>query len=126
MGMFDTLYIDTDKLPLSDKEKKLLGKNPDFQTKDWDCVMTEIFITENGDLEVNEWEYEVVPEKDRPHPNDKGILGIIGSLKRVGERRVKQDYTGCINFYTGGKLGWIEFNANFIEGNLKSIEKIND
>jgi hypothetical protein len=38
MGMFDTLYINTNRLPISRAEKKLLGENPEWQTKDWELV----------------------------------------------------------------------------------------
>ena len=34
MGMFDNLIINTDKLPVTDEEKKLIGKNPNWQTKE--------------------------------------------------------------------------------------------
>ena len=67
MGMFDYLFIDTKMLPVSDEEKILIGNEPGWQTKDFDNILTEIYITNDGELKINRWEYDVVPKEERPH-----------------------------------------------------------
>jgi len=120
--MFDYLIISTDKLPVTDEEKKKIGKNPGWQTKDFDCQMTEIYITDEGELKMNHWEYETVPKEERPHPNDDGLLGMMGMLKRVNERLETIPMHGYVNFYTDVKGDWYEFNAKFTNGKLELIE----
>jgi len=123
MGMFDRLYIDTNILPISEEEKLKLGKNPEWQTKSLDCELTEVYITDNGELKVNKFVYDVVEKKDRPYPNKDGILGLAGSLKRVNERLVTVKHDGIVNFYTDVENEWFEFNAHFIDGILIYIKK---
>lgn len=122
MGMFDSLYINTDMLPISDKEKELIGGNVEWQTKSYENMLTAIFITDDGLLEVDQFELEEVPKEERPNPHDEGILGLMGSLKRVNERRELITYHGIINFYTSVKGKWYSFNAKFTNGKLESIE----
>jgi len=124
MGMFDTLKINMDKLPLTPEERKGLGKEPWFQTKDFDCTLTEVYITDEGELKINRWEYESVPMEERPHPNEEGLLGIVGSLRRGNERLETIPYHGYVNFYTDGKDDrWYEFNAKFTDGKLVEVTK---
>ena len=122
MGMFDNLIISTDKLPVSDEEKKRIGENPGWQTKDFDCQLTEIYITDDGELKENKWNYEMVPKEERPHPDDEGILGMMGSIKRVNERLEVIPMHGYVNFYSNIGEDWYEFNAKFTDGKLESIE----
>lgn len=122
MGMFDTLIINTDKLPVSDEEKARIGKNPGWQTKDFDCEMTVIYITDDGELKIKEFEYEVVPKEQRPHPNAKGIMGLQGSLREVNVRLVTEPHHGNVNFYNRIGDDWYEFNTKFTDGKLVSIE----
>ncbi len=86
MGMFDKLYINTQRLPLSRAERKRLGNDPGWQTKDLDCILTEVYITDEGELKVNHWEYESVPRAERAYPDEEGRLGNMGSLRRVNQR----------------------------------------
>lgn len=122
MGMFDYLYIDTEMLPVSKEEKEAIGKNPGWQTKDWDCILTEIYITNDGELKVNEWKYVTVPKEERPHPNEEGLLGMMGSIRRENERLEKKDYHGYITFYGDINSEWYEFVAKFTDGKLTSLE----
>lgn len=122
MGMYDNLIINTDKLPVTDEEKKLIGENPGWQTKDFDCDLTEIYITDEGELKINRWNYEEVPEEERPHPNGEGLLGLMGSLRRVNERLETIQYHGYVNFYSNIGDDWYEFFAKFTDGKLISIE----
>lgn len=122
MGMYDNLIINTDKLPVTDEEKKLIGENPGWQTKDFDCYLTEIYITDEGELKINRWNYEEVPNEERPYPNGEGLLGLMGSLRRVNERLEAIQHNGYVNFYS--KIGddWYEFYAKFTDGKLVSID----
>ena len=122
MGMFDNLYIHTDMLPVSDLEKQIIGNNPGWQTKCFDCELTEIYITDNGELKINRFNYEDVPKKDRPYPNDEGLLGLSGSIRRVNERLETIPYHGVIHFYSNIVGDWYEFFAKFTDGKLESIE----
>lgn len=122
MGMYDNLIINTDKLPVTDAEKKLIGKNPNWQTKDFDCDLTEIYITDEGELKINRWSYEEVPKEERRHPDGEGLLGLMGSLRRVNERLETIQHHGYVNFYSNIGDEWYEFFAKFTDGKLVSIE----
>jgi len=122
MGMFDNLIISTDKLPITDEEKLKIGNNPGWQTKDFDCDLTEIYITDEGELKINRWNYETVPKKERPHPKAEGLLGLIGSLRRVNEHLETILYHGYVNFYSSINGDWYEFFAKFTNGKLECIE----
>ena len=53
MGMYDTLYISPDKLPISDKEKEFIKThkpNCDWQTKSLDSILGTYEITDEGKL----------------------------------------------------------------------------
>ena len=131
MGMFDTLYISTNRLPITRAEKKLLSENPGWQTKDWESVLAEIYITDEGEFKVNRWEYEEVPKVERPHPEADGIRALAGSLRRVNERLETIPYHGYIQFYTGvkdeqGNNHWFEFSAKFTDGRLVGIARVSD
>ena len=131
MGMFDELYINTARLPLNRAEKKRLGDNPVWQTKDLDCMLTEVYITDEGELKVNRWEYETVPKEERPYPDDDGLLGNMGSLKRVNQKLEVIPYHGFIRFYTSlegqdGSHEWFEFSAKFTYGKLTGIRRVED
>lgn len=121
MGMFDNLIINTNKLPVTDEEKKLIGKNPNWQTKDFDCILTEIYITDDGELKINKWNYEKVPKEERPYPDGKGIFELMGSLRRVNERLEIINHNGHINFYSIIGDDYYEFFAEFTNGKLVSI-----
>ena len=122
MGMFDSLFINTDKLPVTDDEKKNIGDKTEWQTKDFDCDLTEIYITDEGELKINRWEYESVPKEERPYPDGEGLLGMFGCIKRINERLETIPYHGIITFYGHPHKEWYEFYAKFTDGKLVSID----
>ena len=122
MGMYDNLIINTGKLPVTDEEKMLIGESPGWKTKDFDCDLTEIYITNDGELKINRWDYEEVPKEERPYPNGEGLRGLIGSLRRVNERLETIQHHGYVNFYSNIGDDWYEFFAKFTDGKLISIE----
>jgi hypothetical protein len=119
MGMFDNLYVNSNMLPVSEIEVEKL-KNAEWQTKSLECIMTEIYITENGKLEVTEFDYETVPKEERPYPDDDGIKGVFGSIRRTNVRRISSNYNGEIIFYNSD----YEFVALFDSGSLLTIKKV--
>ena len=121
--MFDYLFIDTKMLPVSDEEKIIIGDEPGWQTKDFGNVMTEIYITNDGELKINRWEYDVVPKEERHYPDD-GILGLAGSLERSNEKLETMPHHGYVNFYSHIGNEWYEFNAKFTDGKLIEIKRI--
>ena len=123
MGMFDYLFIDTNMLPISDEEKIIIGDEPGWQTKDFENIMTEIYITNDGELKINQWEYEVVPKEERPHPDGDGIAGLAGSLRRSNEKLETIPYHGYVNFYNSINREWYEFRAKFTDGKLIEIKR---
>jgi hypothetical protein len=125
MGMYDHLYVeDLSLLPLSDEERSLLSTSTEWQTKSLDSTLTDVFITPNRRLEVLSFEYEEVPREERPHPDDDGFMGMIGSLRRVNKRRVDTGHHGYLNFYTSHKGEWLEFMAKFTDGVMVGIERV--
>ena len=126
MGMFDKLYINPDMLPISDEEKKFFTKETEWQTKSLDNVLTEVYITDDRQLQVNEWTLESVPKEERPYPNDDGIKGMMGSLRRVNEHLVTIPHHGFIVFYSKANDKWYEFKAKFTDGKLIGIIKLEE
>lgn len=122
MGMYDTLYVNVDKLPVSPEEKVLIGKNRSWQTKDLYCTLTEIYITDEGTLTAMKWRYEEVPKEERAYPEADGLLGLIGSMRRVDEHLETVPHHGYVSFYSDVGDDWYEFSAKFTDGKLVSIE----
>lgn len=121
--MFDYLFINTNKLPVSEEEKETIGDKPGWQTKDFDCELTEIYITDEGELKINRFEMQIVPKEERPYPNGKGLEEFVGSMRRTNQRLETIPFHGCVNFYSDIKGQWYEFNAKFTDGKLQEIER---
>lgn len=126
MSMFDSLFININKLPITEEERIVIGDKKEWQTKDFDCELTEIYITDDDELKINRWEYETVPKEERPYPDDDGLKGLFGCIKRVNERLETIPYHGIINFYGKHNNDWFEFFAKFTDGKLVSISKENN
>ncbi len=143
MGMYDELYISTDMLPVSDKEKRLIGDKPGWQTKSLDCEMTRVYITSEGYLEIDRFEYESTPREEKPYPDaEKGTWKyVFGMLRETNNKRERLDnYHGFVTFYTRigevyrktgeglldrelvSKGEWYEFSAKFTDGKLTEIK----
>lgn len=123
MGMYDYLKIKTDMLPISDKEKKALGSDKKWQTKDFECILSTAVITENGKLRFKTFRYEW--DKNFTSALTK-ITGKKGALVTTDERWVDlKDYHGIVNFYTiDDNNTWYEFNAKFTDGQLVEIIRV--
>lgn len=117
MGMFDTIYC---KAPLPGETP--FDSTTDFQTKDLECLMDTYVIEEDGRLMVRSGYYEPVPEAERPYPNDKGLKGMIGSIRFVDTGWKPVDVHQRLRFYTFVNHVWYEFEATFTHGQLENIE----
>src|SRR5271165_1542244 len=98
MGMFDWLVCEK---PLPDLEDP---KSLEFQTKDTPNQALDTYtITKDGRLIVEEYEYEDVPEVERP---DKNHLWI-GCMRRVEESKkiIDLNFHGFIRFYGNKHTG---------------------
>lgn len=114
MGMFDYLKINTNKLPVSEKEKKIIGTDPGWQTKDFDCILTTIEITDDNLLKIKR--FNLVVDRSK-----KNALGTFGVFTHEDERIETINHHGYVNFYTGVSGCWYEFNAKFTDGKLIEI-----
>ena len=123
MGMFDHIFININKLPLPESQKKLFNKNQEFQTKDLDNILTEYYITDDNLLMVNKFEYETVPPEERDYPDPNSKFHFFGSMRRINERLEIVDYKGTLNFYTSINKykQWYEFVATFVNGKMIDI-----
>jgi len=121
MGLFD--YVKCE-MPLPEMP---LPPYPDengdtFQTKDTpDQYMTLYTITADGRLMWRPYEMVSVPKEERPHPNDDGLLGLMGCMKRVEQEPEAVPFHGDIDFYHYASGGWWEYRARFTEGVCKAI-----
>jgi len=131
MGMYDYLIIDVNKLPISEKDKLILGEKPCFQTKDFDDLMQEIYITDTNELKSLDFDTEIVPPEEREYKDPNHVLHLLGSVRRVNKRfTLLKDYNGNVNFYTltgsedsdtKEKKIWFEFDAEVKDGIVLNI-----
>jgi hypothetical protein len=114
MGMYDYLHISTDSLPVTDEEKKLIGDNPGWQTKDLDCTLTEAKITETGELQIRRF-------TTRWDNTKKNALGFNGILVEENTRIETVPIHGFISFYSDIGETWYEFRAKFTDGKMVEL-----
>lgn len=121
MGMFDDIKVHKKWLPIPDEDKANMGTAEEawFQTKSFECMMTTIELTEQGELMRKNFDYEW-------DENAKGAWGS-GSLVQRNinwENLSENKYSGIVNFYSNFKDFWYEFYAEFYEGVLIRISGI--
>jgi hypothetical protein len=106
MGMFDTLLIDIDLLPVSDTDKKRL-RNETFQTKSLDKSLRTYRINSEKVLEID---------------NDSGFIKTQSEGSKVW---VPLEITTAVRFYTSAEDNneWFEFVALIDEGKLLVIRR---
>lgn len=97
-----------------------------FQTKDTpDQYMTVYTITKDGNLSWRPYLMDEVSKSERPYPDDNGLLGLMGSYRRVEGEPENVDFHGDIFFYTSKEPdGWFEYRARFTEGRCSKIDLI--
>lgn len=121
MGMFDYLKISASKLPLSDEEKHIINDDTEWQTKDFDCLLTTIEITHEGKLRYLDIEYDW-------DDNAKGSLyqltGQLGGMVEKERKWKDIEYHGYIMFYDIVNGIVYKFKAKFTNGILVDIERV--
>lgn len=109
MGMYDSLYISNSLLALTEAQQAVMPTNPGWQTKDFDCNLTEIYISDEGKLRINRW----IDGEDN-----------AGNFIRQNERLETIEHHGYIRFYSTIHRVWFEFRAKFTDGQLVEIKRI--
>jgi hypothetical protein len=121
MGMFDYLIVSIDKLPLTTEEKEKWGDKFHFQTKELDCTLTNVHITDDGELKVSRF-----TDKHLDYLRSIGeAFANYGIPNKEHERLDKINYHGILEFHDLVEDVWFEFGAKFTDGNLVEIIKIN-
>ena len=64
MGLYDNIFVKLEMLPITNKEKILL-QDAEFQTNDLDRGRQDYRITDDGFLELVDWEWESVAKERR-------------------------------------------------------------
>lgn len=114
MGMFDDIKCEF-RLPLPENQGELAGWNwrdNGFQTKDFDCLMDQYCIREDGALwqQVFAWE---TTRKGRPRRKPAGWQPMSG-------------YTGTVRFYDfipGNQADyWVEWTVVFVAGKVSELK----
>jgi hypothetical protein len=119
MGMFDSIYISSNLLPISLEEKEQIPPGTEWQTKDLDRLLDTYHITDKRQIIKVEVEYE--PSKEMDCLTSFHILPT-GDVKKVHMNLFP--FTGFLAFYTSIKGQWYEFEAEINNGYLVDIKKI--
>ena len=121
MGLYDYLKISASKLPLSDEEKQIINDDTIWQTKDFDCMLTTVEITNEGKVRYLDIEYDWDDNAKR------GLYLLTGQLGGMVEKEKKWidiEYHGFIMFgNTVDGIGY-RFKAKFTDGILIDIERV--
>lgn len=111
---YDYIKINESLLPVNGLQKLDLS-NLEFQTKDLDREFLSYFITEEGELYYQDYEYQLVEENHSffKYKMKKNLLG-----------NVKSEHTGDVVFYGKPYETFYKFKAKFTDGKLESIERL--
>ena len=133
--MFD--YIKSEALlPVSRKTKTVLDENwykdLEFQTKDLDNTLTYYKIGKTGKLYYEKVEGEHVrtmTEAEEKKARRSRCFVWPYKFNEISRKWIKADHTGIVNFYgspldKNGNEWWIEYQAKFVDGQLKGKLKI--
>lgn len=135
MGLYDNLKCDY-PLPNIDEKKIPQDYEYPFQTKSFNCDLENYTITKTGRLIHHTMSYDLLPENERPYWgtsewDEDDMFKMIGCISSESLGDKEYDYTGLVNFYTtlsnkeDNAWEWIEFMAEFDNGQLKRIARIN-
>ena len=122
MGMYDNLKISSEMLPISDDVRKRIKRDDQWQTKDFECILSMAEIKYDGTLWFryarNIWD-------ENAKSGLYNITGKMGALVEVDVKWVQlEDYFGYIYFYNTIEKEWYEFRAKFDDGKLLSIVRV--
>ena len=109
MGMYDTVTFRDPRWP------ELVGKS--FQTKCFDCTMSDLTITETGRIVLHKWAWEATPTSELPDPKHP----YIGCIRKVAgsERIIDQQHHGDVTLDG-------EYVARFTDGTLVRVVKMEE
>lgn len=154
--MYDDLKVDIDILPeITEEDRNILRQSRSgFQTKDFDCEMTNVYITKDeslnfkhsftGDsflpykLQIEKFEYEEVPKNERPYPDaeEGSFKALAGCLRKTNIRLEDINYTGTFSFYDyiqipGGAFRkpitkWYQFIGETKSGKIISLKRLTE
>ncbi len=119
MGMFNYIIIDSQKLPVSSSERKLL-KNKIFQAKDLENCLLSYEITNEGEVMLQNIKEEKTSELI-PYFREMDDEEYVENKNIICE---KISFYGFIRFYTSINKSWYEFKAKFTDDKLVLIDKI--
>jgi hypothetical protein len=122
MGLFD--YIKCE-YPLPEGAPNVA----EFQTKDAqeDPYMETFRITKEGRLIHETCQYVEVPKSERPYPNEKGLMGLAGSIRSFNTGDRDTGFHGSLNFCgNSDNSEWVEFVCLFKDGTLIDIRRTNE
>ena len=121
MGMYDYLKISASKLPLSEEEKLIINDDTEWQTKDFDCLLTTVEITNEGKIRYLDIEYDW-------DDNAKGglyqLLGQLGAMVEKEKTWKDIPYNGHVNFYNIINNVVYEFKAIFVDNKLIKVIRV--
>lgn len=104
MGMFDYVSFNGDD---------------DWQTKDFDCELVQYQITDAGKLQIEQFSYEDLPEKDWPTQPGDEWHGLVGTTRKLHGGWKDYEFTGTVNIYKyDDKKQWVEWEMQFDHGQL--------
>jgi hypothetical protein len=55
------------------------------------------------------------------HISERGTLRLVRSFGENTPKPQIVDFTGELNFYNTGAPGWVEYDADFVEGRLQDV-----
>jgi hypothetical protein len=125
MGMFDNLYINKNFLP-SIPIMELNGYEiKELQTKDFDNLLENYFVDENGSLVLEKVDYEIIVNEEPPQ---KGKWTPPFFQEEIGRSTVNFPFTGIVNgvgcyldsLDTKDKI-YLDLKFKFINGILQGV-----
>ena len=96
----------------------VIYKGQEYQTKDFDCLLTKYKISDEGRLLEEEGGLELIPEEKR--------TSKFGFAEWIHKGWKDTNYHGMLNFYSysGVKETSIEYLAKFTDGTLVEIKEL--
>lgn len=128
MGMYDRVQLDEGvELPDFDGDPTAI----EWQTKTFPRPALMVYrITADDDLLVEDAEYNLVPEEERPEYNEE-IGGFeeewhaaFGMMSKERQGWDKKEYHGILEFHASYDDHLYRFEAKFTDGELEEIQRV--
>jgi len=106
-------------LPLAEAEKAIIPDNHWWQCDDdMPRMITELYITEQGELKINIFDIEPIPDEELPVKPGKRIFPLF---RRINEHLETIRYNGDLDFSRTINNESYSFTAFFVDGKLQKI-----